>query len=177
MRVYVSIYSHCDEILRYFWTFPFSRRIYAGIPWPLFHDDNGVHLDPSHQEIMTTISKNKRSSYFKNMIWSCQNFAHATTAQLSSHVQIFDLIGLFESTLKQIKISKMSTSTLCEMAPWTLRHGIMVFLPVWRSRLLASPLDGVSTTYPQGFIPLRHGACASEFHSGLIIKQWDSAVF
>ena len=38
---------------------------------------------------------------WKIVIRSCHNFAHAMTAELSWHVQNYDMIGMLESELEQ----------------------------------------------------------------------------
>ena len=38
---------------------------------------------------------------WKIVIKSCHNFAHAMTAELSWHVQNYDMIGMLESELEQ----------------------------------------------------------------------------
>ena len=87
-------------------------------------------LSPFYKQFMNSWSKSCMiiTLLFHKQIKmrSGHNFAHATTAQLSWHVQYCDLIGLSESRWKQnenvLKISVMTSWSVCEMWPWL--HGI-----------------------------------------------------
>ena len=58
----------------------------------------------------------------KVMIQSCHNYAHATTAQLLWHVQIWDLIGQSIHNYSKENFHKISVKgslIICEICPWS----------------------------------------------------------
>ena len=69
---------------------------------PVYCQDRRHITQTVHELIIQIYKTNICISYMtKRWIWSCHNFAHVMTAQLSWHVHIRDMIGLLESKLQQ----------------------------------------------------------------------------
>ena len=70
------------------------------------HDSPGTHL-PEHSRFYNPNLANMFVALtWQIMIQAGHNFAHAMTAELSWHVQNFDLIGSLESNFEQTKLSQ-----------------------------------------------------------------------
>ena len=91
-----------DQFSYFLWDLNF-----CGIFW-LSHSSNGIFHSAtwgiSHKEFSSPSSKSHKTYFvlrWKIIMISGYNFAHATTAQLSWHVQNCDLIKSLETKLKQ----------------------------------------------------------------------------
>ena len=74
----------------------------------------------------------------------CHNFAHATAAQLSWHVQNYDMIGSFEIKSKQKRIS--------------------VKFQLWAHKLFVTKIPGIIRSWPGAAILQRGSAWATTSH-------------
>ena len=105
---------------------PSAASPHHGAP-PICHVDDqkpGIHSTSSLWIHILNLVKNVCCSYMISNYAIKSYFAHATTAQLSWHVQNCDLIASLEWKLYQNEFSRDFSKELinhCEMCPWIIQ--------------------------------------------------------
>ena len=105
---------------------PTSQRFYEliiGFSWKVL----SLSFDSNDSVMQQFCTCHDSWAHLILTIQSCNNFAHAMTAQLSWHVQICDMIWYCLSSNSNLKIYNIwikSSLTLCEMGPRKYWYGL-----------------------------------------------------